>query len=150
MTNCWNRRSPPAGGRPMTKSRCGMSSCASSAGVITRRRFSNAGSTKPECRIAPRSRQCFSSSMPMKDGHRAHRTYADLFRERVDALGETKVQISETALTVRAEDQAHFVVADIDVRVVLLVLRYFSDAVNEIDRFGEVVELERSFDVLLL
>src|SRR5213592_3295756 len=51
------------GRRPTSKSRCGTSSCESSAGAITQRRLSNAGNAKPESRIAQISRRCFSSSM---------------------------------------------------------------------------------------
>ena len=48
------------------------------------------------------------------------------------------------------KDQADLVIADIDVGMMLLVLSHFGDAVDEIDRLGELVEFESPLDMLLL
>jgi hypothetical protein len=48
------------------------------------------------------------------------------------------------------KNQADLVVADIDVGMMFLILGHFGDGVDEIDRLGEVIELERALDVFLL
>ena len=73
-----------------------------------------------------------------------------LFRERVDALGQTKVEFGQTTLAVGRENQAHLVEADIDVGMMFFIFRDFGHAVHEIDRFGKLIELEGPFDVFLL
>ena len=65
-----------------------------------------------------------------------------------DALGHLEVEFGEAALAVGREDDAHFRVADVNVRVVVRLLGKFRDAVHEINRAGEVVELERAFDAV--
>ena len=72
-----------------------------------------------------------------------------LFVERVDPFRESEVELRQSTFAVRREDEPHFVVADIDVGMVLFVLRNFGDGVHKIDRIGEIIELKRPFDVLL-
>ena len=66
--------------------------------------------------------------------------------EVADALGEFEVEFREAALAVGREDDADFRVADVDVRVVVVLLGEFRDAVHEINRRREVVELEDALD----
>src|ERR1700682_4479018 len=73
-----------------------------------------------------------------------------LLRERVDSFREVEVELGEAALAVRGKNQAHLVVANVDVGMMFLVLGNFRDPIHEIDRFGKVVELERALDMLLL
>jgi hypothetical protein len=56
-----------------------------------------------------------------------------LFRERVDPLGETEVQLGQSAFTVRGKNQAHFIVTDIDVGMMFLILGHFGHPIHEID-----------------
>src|SRR4051794_10988321 len=66
---------------------------------------------------------------------------AKLFGERVDSLRQREIELGDSAFAVRGKDQAHLVVADIDVGMMLLLFGDFSDRVNKIDRVGEIVEL---------
>ncbi len=73
-----------------------------------------------------------------------------LFRERVDPLRQREVEIGQAAFAMGRKDESHFVKANVDIRMVLLFLRHFSDSVHKIDCVGEIVELERALDVLFL
>src|SRR5581483_3512741 len=73
-----------------------------------------------------------------------------LFRQRVDSLGEIKIQFSQSAFAVRGKHQAHFVVTNVDVWVMFLFLRHFGYRVYEIDRVGKIIELKGAFDMVLL
>jgi hypothetical protein len=68
--------------------------------------------------------------------------------ERIDFLGKVEIHIRQSALAVRAQNNTHFVVADIDVRMMFGILGEFRDAIHEVDRLFEIFELESSFDVL--
>ena len=70
--------------------------------------------------------------------------------ERVDPFRQAEVEIGQATLAVGGKDQADLVIANIDVGMMLLVLGHFGDAVDEIDRFGELVEFESPLDMLLL
>ena len=75
---------------------------------------------------------------------------SDLFRKGVDPLGQAEIEIGKAIFAVRGKDEPHFVEPNINIRMVLLFFRHFSDAVDEIDRFGEFVELKSPLDMLLL
>ena len=64
-----------------------------------------------------------------------------LLRQRIDSFRQVEVELGEAAFTVGRENQAHFVVANINVGMVFLVLGYFRDSIDKIDRlnnFGSV------------
>ena len=66
--------------------------------------------------------------------------------EIADALGKFKVEFGEAALAVGREDDAHLRVADVNVRVMVVLLGEFRDAVHEINGPCEVVEFKRALD----
>ena len=67
--------------------------------------------------------------------------------EALDLRREAEVRVGETRLGVRGERQAHFVPAvDEDVRVVVGLLGERCHAVDEVDRGGEVLELQIALD----
>jgi hypothetical protein len=72
-----------------------------------------------------------------------------LVHERVDLFREFEVEIGEATLAVRGKAQAHLAVADVDLGMMLVLLGDLGDAVHELDRLREVVELERALDVFL-
>src|SRR5262245_35931864 len=72
-----------------------------------------------------------------------------LLRERIDSFGEGEIEFGQSTLTVGGKHQAHFVVANIDVGMMLLILGHLGDAVDEVDRFRKLIKLERPFDMLL-
>src|SRR5437762_6969038 len=79
---------------------------------------------------------------------RSHRSC--LFRQGVDSFRESEIELGHAAFAVRRENQAHFVVADVDVRMVLFFFGHFGHRVYEIDRIGKIIKLKRAFDVLFL
>jgi hypothetical protein len=56
-----------------------------------------------------------------------------LLRERIDSFREAEVELGEAAFAVRGKNQAHLVVANVDVGMVFLVLGNFRDPVHKID-----------------
>ena len=66
--------------------------------------------------------------------------------EIVHALGEFDVEIGDTAGIVRGETQGDFGVLDGDVWVMLGLLGYFGEVVDEINRFHEFFELNGAGD----
>ena len=56
-----------------------------------------------------------------------------LLRERVDSFREVEVELGEAALAVRGKNQAHLIVANVDVGMVFLVLGNFRDPIHKID-----------------
>jgi hypothetical protein len=68
--------------------------------------------------------------------------------ESVNLLRKVEVHVRQSTLAVRAQHDTHFVVADVDIRVVLGILGEFRDSIHEIDRLLEILEFERALDVL--
>lgn len=75
---------------------------------------------------------------------------AALFRERINLFRHLEVQIGQSPLAVGGKAQTHLIPADVDVRVVLLLVGNFSHGIDEIDGLHEVVELEGSLDRLFV
>ena len=78
------------------------------------------------------------------------RRCAPLFRERVDSLREPEVELGQAALAVGRENQAHFVVANVDIGMVLFFFGHFRDPIYKIDRISKIIKLKRALDVLFL
>ena len=77
-------------------------------------------------------------------------TYHSSLGEGVDPLRQREIEFGEATFTVGGENQAHLVVANVDVRMMFFVLCHLGNGVYEIDRIGEVVELEGAFNVFFL
>src|SRR3954469_19307759 len=74
--------------------------------------------------------------------------WRSVIHEGVDLLGKVEVHLGQAAFGLGAEDHAHLVVADVDVRMMVGLLGELRHAVHEVDSLREVFELERAFDVL--
>jgi gluconokinase len=70
-----------------------------------------------------------------------------LFRQRVDSFRQIEIKFGQTAFAMSRKNQAHFVVANVNIGMVLFVLRNFGYSIHEIDRIGEVIKLEASLNV---
>src|SRR4051812_5810527 len=70
--------------------------------------------------------------------------------QRVDPRRKLEVVLGQAALGVRRQSQVDLVPRDRDVRVVVHLLRGRRDAVQEVDRSGEVAELELPRDRVAL
>ena len=81
---------------------------------------------------------------------RAHAHRVRSLGQRVDSLRQVEIEFGQTAFAVGGKNEAHFVVTDIDVGMMLLFLRHFRDRIHKIDRLGEVIELKRALDMFLL
>ena len=66
--------------------------------------------------------------------------------ERVEFLCEIEVQIGQATFAVRAEDEAHFAVADVYIRVVICLLGQLCYAIHEINGLLKIIELKRALD----
>src|SRR5437870_2739222 len=73
-----------------------------------------------------------------------------LLGQSVDSLREPEVELGQAALAVGRENQAHFVVADVDIGMVLFFFGHFRDPIYKIDRISKIIKLKRAFDVLFL
>jgi hypothetical protein len=78
------------------------------------------------------------------------RLFQPLLRQSVDPLGQGEVELGQAAFAVGRKNQANLIVADVDVRMVLLFVRHFGYGIDEIDRIGKVIELKGALDVFLL
>jgi len=73
-----------------------------------------------------------------------------LFRQGIDSFRQTEIELGQTAFAVGGENQAHLIVTDVDIRMVLLISGHFGHCIHEIDRVGEIIKLKSALDVLLL
>ena len=78
------------------------------------------------------------------------RQCAPLLGESVDSFREAEVELGQAALAVGRENQAHFVVANVDIGMVLFFFGHFRDPIYKIDRISKIIKLKRAFDVLFL
>src|SRR6478735_12773308 len=72
-----------------------------------------------------------STSNPVMIAATNCRVRVKLFRERVDPLRQREVEIGQAAFTMGRKDESHFVKANVDIRMMLLFLRHFSDSVHK-------------------
>src|SRR5205807_3351007 len=56
-----------------------------------------------------------------------------LFRKRIDPLGQREVELGQTTLAVGRKQEAHFIIANVDVGMMLFFLGHFRDCVHELD-----------------
>src|SRR6266496_1260686 len=73
-----------------------------------------------------------------------------LFRERIDSLRQTKIKLGQPAFAMRRENQTHFVVTNLNVRMMFFFLGHFGHGIYEINRIGKIIKLKSALDVFLL
>src|SRR5678810_887590 len=67
--------------------------------------------------------------------------------ESADLFRDFEIELGEAAFAVSRKSDAHFVVAHIDVGMMILFFRDLGDAVHEFHRLCKIIEFESSFDV---
>src|SRR6266513_5464772 len=102
--------------------------------------------TKGACPIPGR----VSTLRPPDAAARRPYHHSPLFRQRVDSFGQPKIKLSQSAFAMRRENQTHFVVTDVNVRMVLFIFRDLGHSIYKIDRIGKIIKLESAFDMFLL
>src|SRR5438270_7663533 len=73
-----------------------------------------------------------------------------LLRESVDSFSQRKIEIGQTAFAVGGKNETHLVIANVNVVMVLLLVRYFRDRIHKIDGISKIIELKSALDMLFL
>src|SRR4029450_9387080 len=146
-------------GLPKTAFTFGMNSCVNEAGMMSSLKRPNGGRKKLGWLQGRRSRRCLHSSMPTKGARlrtiisnrrNACRYNANvLLGQGVDSFRESEIELGQAPFAVGRKDQAHLVIADVDIRMVLFVFRYLGDRIHKIDRIGKIIEFKGALDVFL-
>ena len=73
-----------------------------------------------------------------------------LFRQRIDSFGQTKIKLCQPAFAVRRDNEADFVVTNVDIGMVFFFLGHFRHGIYEIDRIRKIIKLKSALDMFLL